>query len=368
MHYLDDLKCETEEDEYKIFVFNQYNMGIIDGFKMLKSGNWTLNELVKSTLKAYIQNYIPKYIATFSHPRTTVKMGKFYIGVDDDGLVHGIPFIGELNEELVRKQIHKLIPRLRGANDYDCLDKYLEKIKIEVIKLDKTNFLPKALEYNLTSDFGIKTFERLKQNKKIEDYKYKDYIMKKRRFEKFINSFPQKINNIINDKKIRKQLIELIKKKSTSTTKLNPKYKNIYGWCDVKNDYWNMITELKSDKLYEPVTFEIAEKIRNEPLSPIFWGLVWRDLKTIPCKILKPQIYRYKYNYKQYSILMLSQVPKMIPSWLTYNPDLNIYIIKITFSGNISSELFLEYQDSSNMWVQSFRTTIDNEPRCQPVY
>ena len=103
-------------------------------------------------------------------------------------------------------------------------------------------------------------------------------------------------------------------------------------------------------------------------LSPIYWGLAWRDLKTTSSKFLKPTPYRLKYNYKQYSMLMASQVPKMIPSWIKHNPELNLYVVKITFSGNISSELFLEYKDNSNDWIQSFRTSIDGDPRCEPVY
>jgi hypothetical protein len=368
MHYLDDLGCETEEQEYKVFTFNPYCMGKNDGFKVLKSGKWNFDDLTKSTLKGYIQNYFPKYFCAFSHPRTTVKLGKFYIGIDDDGIVHGIPYSGELTEEFIRKQILKTIPKIRGINDYDCVDKYLDHLKIEVVKLDKTKNSHKVSDYGLDSEFNIKTFTTLKKKEQVEDLKYKDYVLKKRRWELFYNSFPQKINDIVNDKKIRSQLIDLIKAKSTSTTKLNPKYKNIYGWCEIKNDYWNMITELKSDKLYEQVTFDSAEKIRNEPLSPIYWGLVWRDLKTSPCKILKPQIYRPKYNYKQYAILMASQVPKMIPSWIKNNPDLNLYVIKIIFPGNISSELFLEYQDDTRQWIQSYRTTVDGEPRCQPIY
>ena len=59
MHYLDDLGCETEEQEYKVFTFNPYCMGKNDGFKVLKSGKWNFDDLTKSTLKGYIQNYFP---------------------------------------------------------------------------------------------------------------------------------------------------------------------------------------------------------------------------------------------------------------------------------------------------------------------
>lgn len=368
MHYLDDVGCETEEREYKVFTFNSYSMGNNDGFKLLKSGKWIFDDLTKSTLKRYIQNYFPKYFSAFSHPDSKVKSGKFFIGIDDDGIVHGIPYSGEITEDFIRKQILKTTSKIRGTNGHDCLDKYLKEIKIEIVKLDKTKNYLKVLDYGLDPDYNINTLKKLLKNKELDTLKYKEYILKKRRWETFLNSAPQKISEIINDKKIRSQLIDLIKSKSTSTTKLNPQYKNIYGWCEIKNDYWNMIAELKSDKVYEQVTFESAEKIRNDPLSPIYWGLVWRDLKTTPCKILKPQIYRIKYNYKQYSLLMASQVPKMTPSWIKNNPELNLYVIKITFPGNISSELFLEYQDCTGQWIQSYRITTDGEPRCQPIY
>ncbi len=366
--YLDDIGCETEEQEYKVFTLNSYITGRHDGFKLLKSGIWSFDDLIESTLKIYIQTYFTKYISTFSHPQTTVKTGSLYIGVDDDGLVHGIPYSGNLTEEFIKGQISHNLNKLRGANNYDCVQKYIDLAKISIIKLDKRDYETRLEECALDMDFSSKTYLKIKSNMKIDEGKHSEYIIKKRRWQKFFKSIPQKINDIMNNKKIRGQIIDLIKGKSTSTTKLAPQYKNIYGYCEIKDDYWNMIYELKSDKIFQQVTYESAEKIRNNTLSPIYWGLAWRDLKTTPSKVLKPQPYRLKYNYKQYSMLMATQVPKMIPSWIKQNPKLNLYVIKITFSGNISPELFLEYQDNSNEWVRSFRTNIDGDPYCQPVY
>lgn len=366
-YYLQDLGCETEEKEYKVFTLNPFTMGRNDGFSLLESGIWSFEDQIKPTLANYIKTYFAKYFATFTHPKTSVKTGSFYIGVDDDGLVHGIPFMGELTKDYIVKEIKKTIKNLRGANGIDCINDYLDLVKIEIIKLDKKDDVSKLQDCNLDINFNKKTYEKLKLKQKTEDLKFKDYKLKKKHWEGFFNSIPQKIYDIINNKKIRGQLIDLIKKKGTSTGKVCPKYKNIYGWCEIKNDYWNMITELKSDKIYEPVTFETAEKIRNDLLSPIYWGLVWRDIKTTPSKIFKLTPYRNKYNYKQQSLLMATQVPKMIPSWIKNNSDLNLYIIKIKFPGNISPDLYLEYLDSNDNWISSYRTTIDGEPRCQPL-
>jgi len=366
--YLDDLGCETEDREYKVFTLNPYNLGNSDGFRLLKSGSWTFDSMIESTLKIYIQTYFPKYISTFSHPQTKVRSGSLFIGVDDDGLVHGIPYSGILTEEFIKKQIMVNLDRVRGANDYDCLKKYMDLVKIDIIKLDKTDYETQVKDSGLNIDYNSKMYSQIKANMKLDETKRAEYITKKRKWESFFNSIPQKITDIMNDRKIRAQILDLIKKKSTSTTKLCPKYKNIYGYCDIKNDYWNMLYELKSNKQFEKVTFDSAEKIRNDLLSPIYWGLVWRDLKTSPSKYLKPVPHRVKYNYKQYSILIASQVPKMIPSWIKNNPKMNLYVIKITFSGNISPDLFLEYLDSSNEWTRSYRTTVECEPCCMPIY
>lgn len=368
MNYLDDLGCETEETEYKVFTLNSYNMGRNDGLTLLKTAIWSFEYLIKPTIQNYIKTYFAKYFATFSHPRTTVKSGTFYIGVDDDGIVHGIPFKGELSCEFILQEIRKTIKSLRGFNGSDCIKDYMNLVKIEIIKLDKNDYTTKLEFFNLDVNFNTKTHLKLKNKNKIEDLKLKEYKTKKRHWEKFFNSIPQKINDIINNKKIRSQLIDLIKKKGISTGKVSPKYKNIYGWCEIKNDYWNMITELKSDKIYEPVTFESAEKIRDDKLSPIYWGLVWRDIKTTPSKLLKPMPYRHKYNYKQYSLLLATQVPKMIPSWIKNNSDLNLYVIKIILPGNISPTQYMEYQNDLGQWISSYRTTVDGEPRCQPIY
>ena len=247
--YLDDLGSETENKEYKVFTLNPFIMGGNDGFKLLKTGHWLFDDTIEKTMKTYINTYFPKYISTFSHPKTTVKTGSLYIGVDDDGLVHGIPYSGILTEEYIKKLITPTLSRLRGANDYDCVKNYMDCVKIEIIKLNKTTCETKIKDRGLDSDYNSNTYSKIKSNKKIEEAKLSEYITKKRRWDKFFNSISQKITDIMNDRRIRNQIIDLIKEKSTSTTKLDPRYKNIYGYCEIKNDYWSLISQFKSDKI-----------------------------------------------------------------------------------------------------------------------
>lgn len=366
MKYLDDLGCETDSCEYKVFTLNSLAMRKSDGFSLLKSGVWDFDNHTRQCLRTYVLTYFPKYISTFSHPLSSVSGGKLYIGVDDDGLVHGIPYTGILTEDYIKKLIIKTHNKIRSVKK-DCVEQYLNMVKVSVIKLDTRIPSKTVEELGLSSEFNISIHDKLKEKKDLDDRLRSEYLTKKRRWENFFNSTSQKIFDIMNNKQIRKQILELIKKKSKSTTKLQPRYKNIYGYCEIPHDYWSLITELKSDKMFETVSYETAEKYRNDKLSAIYWGFVWRDLKTAPSKILKPTPYYGKKNHENKALLAVSQIPQMIPSWLKTNPDLNLYVIKIEFGGNIEPELFLEYLDNGGSWIRSYRTSKCGEPSCQPV-
>ena len=46
----------------------------------------------------YITKYIPKYISSFSNSNI---IGNIYIGINDNGIIEGIPFCGELNKNTI---------------------------------------------------------------------------------------------------------------------------------------------------------------------------------------------------------------------------------------------------------------------------
>lgn len=360
MQYLDDLGSEKAGKEYKIFTFTIGMGSTSDGYKILEEGIWHLESCVLPTLESYFRKYFPRYCSAFSHPESKIENGTFYIGVDDSGYVHGIPSKQPITRELVYSYILSNLSLLRGVNGTDCVKQYIDLIQIEVIELSKDFVKKKEMEEQI--NYNTIILQKIKQEKKEIKKKKQEYLKKKRNIEKFRSSILQSVHSILNDKNSKRQIIDLIKKTGTSTRKLHPEYKNIYGWCDVP-DYWSMITEIKT-KTYEPITFECAERIRNDKTSPLYWALVWRDIKTKPSTLLKMKPFRHKYNYNHYALLLASQVQNMIPCWIHKNPSLNLYVIKITFSGNIHPELYLEYKDTNELWTKCYRTVFNNEPMC----
>jgi hypothetical protein len=362
--YLHDLGCETKEREYKVFTTNWHKISHKEALELLRIGRWVFDSQVNDIIKLHIETYFPKYLASFSHPKSDLKKGLFYIGVEDDGIIHGIPYSGVLTVEYVNELIMTTLNRIRSVSS-ECIEMYMSLVKVEVIELDKTNYLKDAYDIGLDSDYSTKMYLEISENIRQEEEKYNKYIKKKRNWEFFMESIPQQINNILNEPKICSQLLDIVRDYTKSTTKLEPKYKNIYGYCEIKNDYWSLIQKLKSKNNYKKLEFEDAENNRENMLSPFCWAMKWRDIKTKPSKILKPIPYLLKKNNT--ALTTVCDVPKMLPSWIKNGSEINLYIIKITFPRNISPEFILEYQNKNKKWVQSYRTVINGEPSCNPI-
>ena len=96
--YGQSLGKETIASEYKEFSF--YHSGIPYDKKeiteFLTSFRWDFNDLVRKSIKNYLDIYLPKYACAFLDQNSETDHGELYIGVDDNGFVHGIPYQGEI--------------------------------------------------------------------------------------------------------------------------------------------------------------------------------------------------------------------------------------------------------------------------------
>ena len=103
MIYLDDLGPETIDKEYKIVTINPIEVDNNDARRFLINGKWYFNNSIIKTIKNYLNIYLSKYIATYSHIKSRLNYGYFYLGVADNGIIHGIPYQGEIPVELINR-------------------------------------------------------------------------------------------------------------------------------------------------------------------------------------------------------------------------------------------------------------------------
>lgn len=357
--YNDDLGCEKLDMEYKLFTLNPLLIEQENALELLRNGKWVYSQSVLESIKTYIRVYLPKYIASYTHPLTNIKSGNIYIGVDDDGTIYGIPYLGIIPSKIIREEINNVINsnlRIKGNNSLTLLDHYKNNVTFELLPISKDNF-------NAKNDVYEKYIET--HNKIIA--KHQTYLQKKKTWENLIYSFTKKLHNMLNNTETRRDIIMFIKEKSGYLKKnFNTKYSRVYHLCDFR-DYYDFTSEIRSDFQYKSMKHETIEQLKNNPTNIFYWVTKWKDSKTSFIKNIKP-LKSCKINTnKNYPLFLLSQVQRMIPFWCTINPELELYLLKINITSLEDENIVLEYKDCNGNWIESYRKIVKGEPMSFPT-
>jgi hypothetical protein len=328
----------------------------INSLKLLQSGHWFFNPVTIKTIKTYFKTYLPKYIACYSHPRTTTNHGEFYIGIDDDGVMHGIPYKGELKINF-KKIIDKIFEeRLMSCKD-ECKNEYKQRVNIELIKLSTEKYVKDTCK-NYVKDTckNYRTYQsqpyqyyidRLNSQEKL----YHKYLLNKKKWEDLFSQYTSKLHILLNKDTFRLEIIEYIKSHSSN--------------------HYDLIADLRTGKQYKQQTFTEISKIKDDKTNIFHWVIRFKDARISFLKGIKPRCPKLYYNDNTPNFI-LCNTPLMIPTWLERNTSLNLYIIKIIISGNINQTKYLKYKDKiTKKWKCGYRTmhnhSIPQFPRCEPV-
>jgi hypothetical protein len=382
---------ETDHKEFKSFFTD---ISIINSFidnhslKLLQSGHWIFNPVTIKTIKTYFKTYLPKYIACYSHPLCTSNGGELYIGIDDDGIMHGIPYKGELKINF-KKIIDKIFEeRLINCKD-ECINEYKQCINIELIKLttdtiikcNHGNYKPNNNHNHHQKPYQSQPYQsqpyqsqpyqsqpyqsqpyqsqpyqsqpyqyyinKLNTQEKI----YHKYLLNKKKWEDIFNQYTSKLHDLLNKENFRLEIIDYIKSHSTN--------------------HYDLIADLRTGKKYKQQTFTEISKIKDDITNIFYWVIRFKDARISFLKSIKPKCPKLYYNDNTPAFL-LCNTPLMIPTWLERNLSLNLYIIKIIIGGNISSTKYLKYKDKvTKKWKCGYRTmhnhSIPQFPRCEPI-
>ena len=166
---------------------------------------------------------------------------------------------------------------------------------------------------------------------------------------------------MLNIEETKREIIEMIHENSYE--KKNYYRRSVYSVCDCP-DYYSMMTDMKTGKKYKQMTYEEINKIKEDRTNAFYWTIKWKDGKTEFMKEIKPKVPRIVYNMN-YAQLMISQISRMIPTWIKNNKKLRLYVIKISMIGNISKRNYLIYKNKDT-YISSYRTIEDGEPCCIP--
>lgn len=202
---------ESLKTEFKQFCFTTIGS---DGEKIFNThdikqyidGDYsTLNEKTKETIITYMKKYIRKYFTTFGNTEE-IDEGHFYIGIDDDGKISGIPAFDSM-ENMTKIIYHHLIKNISDALIFQFDDKgteYIEEIepiiRVELIELEEDSILLDDMIEDIVSDY-IET-------KKSFDQQFFEYKKKRKEWCDLITYEKRSIRIMINEEDSRIKLIK----------------------------------------------------------------------------------------------------------------------------------------------------------------
>ena len=353
MNWMDNIGLETIDKEYKIFRFNPLKITPEDAIIYLSNGKFIFNSSVIDTIKNYLELYLPKYISSYLNPQSKLIQGDLYFGISDDGCISGIPYLNNLPVNFINNHIDKIFSKLLKFSNDQIKNKIRKSLEINLIKLNVTG------ELNESNNVYNEYIEQL-NNIQNEHIRYKN---KKIMWEKMFNTNILKLCDMINDDETRKIIWNYIKEKTNySKISFKNKYSHLNIYCDVP-DYWDLMVKIKTNFKFKPLKPGAIVNVKFDSINIYNWITRWKDSKINMLKKAKPKSPRKTID-SYYPLFLLSQSSKMIPLWIKSNPNLNLYVIKITIK--IDKHYCIEYKDMEKKWKKSYRTIKFGHPISVP--
>ena len=311
---------ETLQKEYKLFTFNliglPYNDNELDNLCM--TNKFVYNNLVISNIYKYITTFIVKNICAFLNSNIS---GTIYIGVNNNGYIKGIPFLGILQITKLYFIIYIIIfwnIHTDMIFNYSYLYFNIRIIKVIKPKLSSELYHPEYISYLNYKQIYITNLKLYNNELNILNIRLK--------------SVATKLLTLINDNNSRQEIIKFIKLHNINNIN------NINNTNNTNNTN-KVLSRLESNEYFE--VLENVNTIKTDVNNPFYWVTKWKD---ITCMKIQYDIYKFKTSFSKrllkpnnISYTLISGIEKMIPFWAKYNSKLKLYIIEITIYKNNKS-------------------------------
>ena len=334
MYYGQNYGNETINREYKEFTFNHGGLEIDESEAeiLVKKAQWVFNEMINKSIQKYLKIYLPKYTSAFLDEHSEVNNGEFYIGIADNGLVHGIPYQGIISEDFIKTEINKVLKTLDTNNLLDS------SIKVDIIKVAY-----QTRKINKVNDM----FDKYLEHKKEIIIKINHHKGKQKKWTVSHNRYAQRLVDIFNNNDTKKELESYIRRADPSSS----------------------VLVLISDENFKLETRNHTEinEMKQDINSPYYWVCKFKDegldktRKKRPINNIKKDIQKH---LNPMNILM--KVSTMIPWWMQNNDNMNLFVIKISFTKNHSNNQ-IYYYDILKRRNRYYRTISENKPCCLPI-
>lgn len=292
---------ESLDNEYKEFciknnIYNYYTQEELD--HIIKTGKVTkeFNNMILDNLKLYCDIYVPKYASAFTNSK--IHNGMLQIGVNDNGEITGIPYIGELNESKIMKLVE-------NAKDKYLLNKVVTKVT--VIKLKYHN----KLIYDNSTDI----VNKIEKHNSVYNMILEKYYFERKEWTDEVLKYSVRLSDIVKNEYTRKKFYIWLKKKKCAI------YKSII--------------------LIKPKEIENIKNKRLLILNKsciIHWIAMYKDESMAKLQSQKPENPNITKFYNS-SVCLMTQLTNLRVKFFENNTNINFYKINICFD-NINDNIY----------------------------
>ena len=338
MFHNEYLGNETLTREYKEFTFNHGGLEI-DPYiaeDLIKSSKWIFNDLIRDNIQKYLRIYLPKYTVGFMDVLSEASNAELFIGINDAGIVQGIPFQGILTVDMIITEVQNVI------SEYVKCDPKQKQFIIDNINVELTQIDYIPADISSTHDLLIKYYETKAEYDSKEQAFAKEFSVWYKEFTKYM----AKLVDLFNLEPTRTELYNYILQKKPDS-----------GVLKMMDDGYQL----------ESRTHEEIIILKDDINNPYYWICEWKDLMIDSLKLVKP-IPRHRAEVTPVfnPLNILTKLNCMIPWWMQKNEGMNLYLIKITFKKHQDiNEIY--YLDTFNKLNRCYRTIVDGNPCCMPI-
>ena len=336
MFYNQDIGIETISREYKELTLN-HPFDNTEAEDLIKSSKWVYNDLIIKDIKQYLLKYLPKYTGGFMDILSETLVGELYIGVNDAGIIQGIPYQGMLTKEVFIDEITSII------NTNIVCDSKQKELIINSITFD---IIP--VEY--IDDSDLSPFQDMLS--KYHVYK-KDYNTKEKAYAKEYTEWYNQLN--------------IYTTKLTDLFNWEPTRTELYKYIKINQPESGVLKMMEDGFLIEQKNYEEIAILKDDISSPYYWVCKWKDYMIHDVKQYKPAPkHRYDASHLFDPSQIITKLNCMTQWWMQNNNNMNLFLIKITFKKHQdNNEIY--YLDTFNKINRCYRTVVDNTPCCMSV-
>lgn len=326
-NYFDEESKDLEFKEFYLKISPDFLLTSEEISVIINTGQWNskMNKIIDINIRNYFRYYVPKYISCYMNSNIN---GKLIFGIDDFGEISGIPYIGDININLLNSYFRKVVMKYtNGLSNYNDVTIQVKKLNTDI------NILDDLISDNI-KDMNDKIAEFNKINL--------EYKLKKIKWLKEINKYSTKFYNIMNRKDSRIKLV---------------------AFCKKHNAAKHIIDLLESDKEIPVELNKVFYKRFRDKNDVVHWAGEFKDYNIEQLQEIKPT--RGELPKITNSCLLLRKISDLRYRFLKNNNNINYYIIIVKINGKSNDKVISFRLDSNtNDWLIRSRVVTPMGPGC----